>query len=152
MICNYNANEVRASPCSDSVSLRLRDYHPLASLHIITRRLILQKARRHQNCFRLRPVVGLRFQVLFHSPSGVLFAFPSRYCCAIGRIPYLALDRGRPGFRRGFSCPAVLRIPLPHNRHFKYGAFTLSGRPSQTFLLYCLSRYRGPTTPSFLTV
>ena len=38
---------VRHSPCSDSVSLRLRDSHPLASLHTITRRLILQKARHH---------------------------------------------------------------------------------------------------------
>ena len=27
----------------------------------------------------LRPLVGTRFQVLFHSPSGVLFTFPSRY-------------------------------------------------------------------------
>ncbi len=29
--------------------------------------------------------VGTRFQVLFHSPSGVLFAFPSRYWFTIGR-------------------------------------------------------------------
>ena len=27
----------------------------------------------------LRPLVGIRFQVLFHSPLGVLFTFPSRY-------------------------------------------------------------------------
>ena len=25
-------------------------------------------------------LVSIRFQVLFHSPPGVLFAFPSRYC------------------------------------------------------------------------
>ena len=53
--------------------------------------------------------MGLWFQVLFHSPSGVLFAFPSRYFCTIGRIKYLALDRGRPRFRQDSSCPAVLR-------------------------------------------
>jgi hypothetical protein len=29
-------------------------------------------------------LVGTRFQVLFHSPSGVLFTFPSRYLSAIG--------------------------------------------------------------------
>ena len=29
--------------------------------------------------------VGTRFQVLFHSPPGVLFAFPSRYWFTIGR-------------------------------------------------------------------
>ena len=74
-------------------------------------------------------VYGFRFY--FTPLAGVLFAFPSRYFCAIGRIQYLALDRGRPGFRQGFSCPAVLRIPLPHLHYFKYGAFTLSGRLSQ---------------------
>ncbi len=39
---------VRDTPSSDSVSLRLRDSHPLASPHTMTRRLILQKARRHR--------------------------------------------------------------------------------------------------------
>ena len=74
-------------------------------------------------------VYGFRFY--FTPLAGVLFAFPSRYFCAIGRILYLALDRGRPGFRQGFSCPAVLRIPLPYIYRFGYGAFTLSGRLSQ---------------------
>src|SRR3954447_3229555 len=32
----------------------------------------------------LRRIVGTRFQVLFHSPPGVLFTFPSRYLSAIG--------------------------------------------------------------------
>jgi hypothetical protein len=38
------------------------------------------------------------FQVLFHSPSGVLFTFPSRYWFTIGRQECLALDGGPPGF------------------------------------------------------
>ena len=29
-------------------------------------------------------LVNIRFQVLFHSPPGVLFTFPSRYCFTIG--------------------------------------------------------------------
>src|SRR3712207_3171345 len=33
---------------------------------------------------RLSRLVGARFQVLFHSPPGVLFTFPSRYLSAIG--------------------------------------------------------------------
>ena len=33
---------------------------------------------------QLRRIVGNRFQVLFHSPPGVLFTFPSRYWSAIG--------------------------------------------------------------------
>src|SRR5690606_8281756 len=32
----------------------------------------------------LRRIVSIRFQVLFHSPPGVLFTFPSRYLSAIG--------------------------------------------------------------------
>src|SRR5947209_1143889 len=36
----------------------------------------MQKARGHPTK-GLPPLVGTRFQVLFHSPSGVLFTFPS---------------------------------------------------------------------------
>jgi hypothetical protein len=32
----------------------------------------------------LPPLVNIGFQVLFHSPPGVLFTFPSRYCSTIG--------------------------------------------------------------------
>lgn len=35
----------------------------------ITRRLIMQKASRHCACAQLRHIVGMWFQVLFHSPS-----------------------------------------------------------------------------------
>ena len=68
----------------------------LTSLHSITLRIIMQKARGYTDG-RLRPesrkppkivlplIVSIRFQVLFHSPSGVLFTFPSRYCFTIGR-------------------------------------------------------------------
>ena len=54
------------SPCSDSLSLRLRASLRLTSLLTATRRFIMQKARRHRTS-RLRPLVGVRFQVLFHS-------------------------------------------------------------------------------------
>jgi hypothetical protein len=48
------------------------------SLHCsVTRWIVLQKARRHPEGLRL--LVRTQFQVLFHSPHGVLFAFPSRY-------------------------------------------------------------------------
>ena len=53
------------TPCSDSLSLRLRDSCPLTLPKTVTRRFIMQKARRHT--FVLRPLVGARFQVLFHS-------------------------------------------------------------------------------------
>src|SRR3712207_2373934 len=57
----------------------------------LTRRLILQKARRHPE--RLRRIVGERFQVLFHSPPGVLFTIPSRYSSAIGHQEVFRLTR-----------------------------------------------------------
>ena len=38
--------------------------------------------RSHFNVLSL--LVSTRFQVLFHSPPGVLFTFPSRYCSSIG--------------------------------------------------------------------
>ena len=38
-------------------------------------------------------LVSSRFHVLFHSPPGVLFTFPSRYCCAIGHTGVLSLTR-----------------------------------------------------------
>jgi hypothetical protein len=50
---------------------------------------------------------GFRFS--FTPRTGVLFTFPSRYSFAIGRFGYLALERGRPGFPRDSSCPAVLK-------------------------------------------
>ena len=61
----------------------------------------------------LRLLVGTRFQVLFHSPPGVLFTFPSRYLFTIGRQEYLALEGGPPGFPRDFTCPVVLRSASP---------------------------------------
>jgi hypothetical protein len=59
----------------------------------------------------LRPFVGSRFQVLFHSAPAVLFTFPSRYCCAIGGKGYLVLSRGRDRFTQDFSCPTLLGNP-----------------------------------------
>ena len=55
----------------------------------------------------LRLLVNIRFQVLFHSPPGVLFTFPSWYYALSVDICVLPW-RVVPGFPRGFSCPAVL--------------------------------------------
>src|ERR1041384_6778010 len=42
---------------------------------------------------KLRRIVSTRFQVLFHSPPGVLFTFPSRYSSAIGHQEVFRLTR-----------------------------------------------------------
>ena len=76
----------------------------LTSPRIVTRWLILQKARRH-SAWLLRLLVGTRFQVLFHSPLGVLFTFPSRYWFAIGRGRVFSLGGWSPLLRAGFHVP-----------------------------------------------
>ncbi len=48
--------------------------------------------------------------MLFHSPPGVLFTFPSQYFSLSVTGEYLGLEGGPPGFPRGFTCPAVLWI------------------------------------------
>ncbi len=58
-------------------------------------------------------LVSIRFQVLFHSPPGVLFTFPSRYYTLSVIRSYLALGDGPPCFPPNFSCSMVLRIQLP---------------------------------------
>ena len=75
----------------------------------------------------LRPLVSTWFQVLFHSPPGVLFTFPSRYWFTIGRQRVFSLggwslriparfhvSRGTweraPGSQRYFRLPDFHRL------------------------------------------
>ena len=87
-----------------------------------------KSTRLHLNV--LPQLVNTGFQVLFHSPPGVLFTFPSQYYALSVTKEYLALEGGPSDFPQGFSCLAVLWI-LPLPTVFMYGAFTLSGRSFQ---------------------
>ena len=98
--CNF-------TPYSDSLSLRLQAFSPLTSLHPVTRRSVLQKVRDHTSIV-LSLLVSTGFQVLFHSPPGVLFTFPSRYYALSVTGSYLALEGGPPCFPPDSSCPVVL--------------------------------------------
>ena len=60
----------------------------------------------------LRRFVGTRFQVLFHSPPGVLFTFPSRYLSAIGHQVVFRLTRWSWQIRTGFLGPRATWDPL----------------------------------------
>jgi len=73
----------------------------------------------------------LNFQILFHSPPGVLFTFPSRYWFTIGHQQYLALEGGPPRFPRGSPCPVVLKNTSRDFTLFAYGTLTLYSRPFQ---------------------
>ena len=74
---------------------------PLTLPVTVTRRFILQKARRHAYK-ALRLLVSTRFQVLFHSPPGVLFTFPSRYLFTIGHQGVFSLRRWSSRIPTGF--------------------------------------------------
>ena len=57
-------------------------------------------------------LVNTGFQVLFHSPPGVLFTFPSPYSALSVTEEYLALRGGPRSFPQGFTCLVVLWILL----------------------------------------
>ena len=104
-----------ASAACDSLAIlkarfRCGSFPNLTSPHTATRWLILQKARRHP-ARGLRLLVGARFQVLFHSPPGVLFTFPSRYWFAIGHRRVFSLGGWSPQVRTGFHVPGATRVP-----------------------------------------
>lgn len=117
------------SPCSDSLSLRLR-LLALTLQAVVTRRFILQKARRHPSR-GLRLLVSTRFQVLFHSPPGVLFTFPSRYWFTIGRQGVFSLGRWSSRIPTGFHVSRGTRGPSRRAKRFGYRAVTVSGGPFQ---------------------
>src|SRR5207248_10192669 len=92
----------------------------LTSPTTVSRRIIMQKARRHPAIAGagLRPLVGMWFQV--HCPPliGVLPIVRSRYWVSLSVAKeYLALRDGPRRFEPAFTCPALLRNsardPLP---------------------------------------
>ena len=91
-------------------------------------------------------LVNIGFQVLFHSPPGVLFTFPSRYLFAIGHLQYLALGGGPPAFPPDSSCPVVLRIPARSYTFRLSGLLPSLAALSNAILLYVL-RFLQVLTP-----
>ena len=74
------------------------------------RRTVLQKVR-GRALAALPQLLDTGFQVLFHSPPGVLFTFPSQYSALSVTKEYSALRGGPRSFPQGFSCPVVLWTP-----------------------------------------
>ena len=93
----------------------------LTSPASVTRRTVLQKVR---GCILmiLPQLVNTGFQVLFHSPPGVLFTFPSQYYALSVTKEYLALRGGPRSFPQDFSCLVVLWI-LPPSLAFHVRGF-----------------------------
>ena len=97
------------------------DLQSLTSPASVTRRTVLQKVR---GCTHkvLPQLVNTGFQVLFHSPPGVLFTFPSQYYALSVTKEYLALGGGPPDFPQGSTCLVVLWI-LPSWSQFHVRGF-----------------------------
>ena len=106
---------------------------------------------------QLRQLVSVWFQVLFHSPPGVLFTFPSRYWFTIGRQRVFSLGGWSPRVPTGFH---VSRGTWVLNQEagplFVYGPVTLCGASFQMLRLSgrfltsrppCAAVQSSPATP-----
>ena len=103
----------------------------------------------------LRQLVGTWFQELFHSPSGVLFTFPSRYLSAIGHKVVFRLTRWSWQIHTGFHGPGATREQRHAAHWFRLrGSHPLRHRTHHGFDYHCAYTSQGrqtlltrPTTP-----
>ena len=115
------------TPCSDSLSLRLPYSVKLATE---CKSLTHYTKGTPSPLARLRLFVCMRFQDLFHSPPGVLFAFPSRYWFTIGRSRVFSLGGWSPHLQTGF------RVSRPTSRMLSTkNAFSCTGLSPTTAVL-----------------
>ena len=80
----------------------------------LTRRLIMQKARRHPPEGRLRPLVSTRFQGLLAPLVGVLFTIQSPYWSTIGRQGVFSLGGWAPQLHAEFHELDATLVHLDH--------------------------------------
>ena len=90
----------------------------------------------HKGAAGLRRIVGTRFQVLFHSPPGVLFTFPSRYLSAIGHQGVFRLNGWSRQIHTEFQGFRVTWDPATQTQTYTYGAITLYGATFQRLRLH----------------
>ena len=114
-------------------------------------------------------LVNIRFQVLFHSPPGVLFTFPSQYCSTIGHRVVFRLGGWAPRIPCGFHVstgtqdsdgrfkisstglsPSSVRLPNLFDYLFTYRAPSI---PRWYFYLrFGLFRFRSPLLSESLLI
>ena len=80
-------------------------------------------------------LVNIRFQVLFHSPPGVLFTFPSQYCSTIGHRVVFRLRGWAPYLLIGFHVSDDTLDSANSSFNFAYKTITSFGRSSHTVRL-----------------
>ena len=94
------------SPFSDSISLRLRIFLILnLAIYNNSPDRSTKSTISHLNVLYL--LVNIGFQVLFHSPPGVLFTFPSRYFSTIGHQVVFSLMGWSPHIHTRFHVPRI---------------------------------------------
>lgn len=107
--CNFNLDMDRSpgfgstannySPFSDLVSLRLRSF---LLLNLAINGNSPDRSTKSTRSISLPMSVNRGFQVLFHSPPGVLFTFPSQYLFSIGHQGVFRLGGWSPLLPTGF--------------------------------------------------
>ena len=103
----------RQAPCSDSLSLRLRLGNCLSHatentlVGSLCKRNVVIRQRRTPTPWthHISETISSPFRGAFHLSLTVLSAIDLCTC--------LALDGGPPGFRPDYTCPTLLRVPLP---------------------------------------
>ena len=84
----------------------------------------------------LELLVCIQFQVLFHSASAVLFAFPSRYWFTIGLRLVFSLGGWSPQIPTRFHVPDGTQDTTSSQKNFIYRTITFFGRFFQTVQLF----------------
>ena len=79
----------------------------------------------------LRLLVGIRFQVLFHSPRWGSFHLSLTVLVHYRSSRVFSLGEWTPQIPTGLACPVVLKDTDRRLNVFAYGAITRYGRPFQ---------------------
>ena len=136
-----------STPSSGSLSLRLRASWRLTSPATATRRLIMQKARRHRHIGGSDRLQAHGFRNSFTPLVGVLFTFPSRYSFTIGLAGVFSLAGWSRRIRTGFLVPRATQGSATAVRASGTGPSPPAARRSRRFPSRCKCVSRGPTTP-----
>ena len=132
------------------------DLRSLTEPLTVTRRIIMQKARRHAlrlPAIALRPLVGTWFQVHIPPLTGVLLIFRSRYLFTIGHQGVFSLTGWSPSIQSRFHVARPTQGTLRSQAIFAYGSVTLCGRPFQIVPLtaWLVTPCGGPYNPEVET-
>ena len=110
--------------------------HGLTSPHIANSQAHSSKGTLSPLLRRLQRFVSKRFQVLFHSPPGVLFTFPSRYLSAIGHQRVFRLSGWSRQIHSRFLGPRATWDPSRQSMQFRLQGYYLLCRPFRMAFAY----------------